>query len=306
MNAFLSSLKADLLDRRIRAVLVLLAAALVAALAYALTGGGPAPVIAPLPSPGAASGVSGVSPVAVSPNPNAAVAETTSGSSHQRGGRARDPFTPLPGSLATIASHAGTGKSPASGSRSAKSEVTKATNTGGSAPSSKPSTPAKPKPAYHVSVLFGEVPAGTPPQNALLTPYEDLKFQQKLPNPQNRVLAFNGVTPDGKLATFKFVGEAILRGTATCLPSASQCQMIALAQSQSEELELLPAAGGPPVVWELQVVSITTSNASAASVGKGFKRRSNGVLAVQAAAPAPSGPPSRLLVVTSGGAPAGH
>ena len=54
----------------------------------------------------------------------------------------------------------------------------------------------------------------------------------------------------------KLVGEAILRGPGVCQPSASQCEAIALAIDQIEELEYLPM-GGPPVTYELQVTSIS-------------------------------------------------
>ena len=105
-------------------------------------------------------------------------------------------------------------------------------------------------------MLFGVATAGTPPQNGQLTPYTDLAFQQKLPSPQDRLVSFAGVVSDGKQASFKLVGEAILRGPATCLPTPTHCEAIALAPSQTEELERRPAAGAPEV-FDLQVVSIT-------------------------------------------------
>ena len=107
------------------------------------------------------------------------------------------------------------------------------------------------------------MPPGTPPQSLQLTPYEDVARLTPLPNSDTPLLVFRGVTSAGKSATFTVVGEVILRGKASCQPSASQCQAIELKPGQSEELEYAPA-GGPVVVYELQLVSISSSKASAA------------------------------------------
>jgi hypothetical protein len=266
MNAFLNSIRADLLDRRLRAVLLLVAAALVGALAYALTGGSGSAGAPPPIAPPVISAGSGIAPVAVGASPGKAVAETTSGSSDQRGGSSRDPFTPLPGSAAPPTSASSAGKSSSSSSSANTSKSTSTTSAPATPPAShKPAAPAKPKPVYRVAVLFGEIPAGTLPQNAHLTPHQHLKAQQTLPSKQNQILSFKGVEAGGKRASFKLVGEALLRGPALCLPSASQCQEIALSQGQIEELEYLPHSG-PAVVYELQLVSITPTAASAAAV----------------------------------------
>ena len=45
--------------------------------------------------------------------------------------------------------------------------------------------PAKAKSPYVVDVLFGPIIAGTPLQNAQLTPYSDLALKQKLPSRQD-------------------------------------------------------------------------------------------------------------------------
>jgi len=276
VNAFLNSLKADLLERRLRAVLVLLTAALIGAVAYAVMGGSGSATAPPQGLPSASPGVSGITPVAVAPSANQAVAETTSGSPQQREGSGRNPFTPLPGATSALAgsSSKSNSKSPGSpasasshaGASSGAGKSTSGSSTGSPAPAAKkPAPAAKPHPVFHVAVLFGEVPAGTPPQKAQLTPYENLKPKQKLPSSQRPVLAFNGVTAPGRRAAFKLVGEVLLRGTTACLPSPTQCQQIALAKGQRVEFEYLPPSGAP-VVYELQVVSITSSKASAAAV----------------------------------------
>jgi hypothetical protein len=293
VNAFLSSLKADLLGSRLRAVLMLVTAALIGAVAYALSGGSGSATAPPSSSTLASPPGSGIAPVAVTPSANQAVAETTSGAVKQRGGSARDPFNPLPGSITgqATSSPASKGKatesSSSTGSKAGKSNPSAATESPAPA-AKKPAPAAKPQPVYHVAVLFGEIPTGTPPQSAQLTPYENLKLHQKLPSSKTPLLAFNGVTPSGKRAAFKLVGEVLLRGTTACRPSATQCQQIALTQGQSVEFEYQPASG-TPVSYELQVVSIASSKAAFAairrSLGSGL-RAPLSLEAVAAGAPA--------------------
>jgi hypothetical protein len=261
MNEFLTSVREDLLDRRIRPFLALAVVALLAALGYALLGGGGSSPASPAGT-GPQVGLPGSSGLQVSSaagNSNDAVAEITSGAAKQRRGAARNPFAPLPGAKAASNSSA-TSKSKgssSSGGASGTSESSKTTSSGsesgGAQPvSPKQSTPAKPRPAYNVSVLFGQAAPGTPPASAQLTPYSNLRFQQKLPSPQQRLLSFAGASSSGKTAQFKLVAELIPRGPGECKPSPTQCEAIALQSGQTEELEYLPPAGAP-VTYELQV-----------------------------------------------------
>jgi hypothetical protein len=278
VNAFLTSLKADLWDRRLRAVLLAVCLGLLGALVYALTGGssgppGPAAVAASPPSP------AGIAAVAAPTNSNQAVAETTSGASAQREGKSRDPFTPLPGSKPTATAASASSSAGSASQRAAKGAAQKTSESsggssggsssagsGGTSSKGGKSTPSphKSKPAYRVAILFGVVPEGTPAQSAQLTPYTDLKLGKKLPSSGTPLLSFHEVTAGGKRAVFQLIGEVFLKGSVPCSPSASQCKSIALAQGQSEEVEYLPAGGGRPVVYDLQVVSITTGKAAAA------------------------------------------
>jgi hypothetical protein len=129
---------------------------------------------------------------------------------------------------------------------------------------SKPSTPSKPTIVYRVSALFGVVPIPVPPTGAQLTPYESLKLLTTLPSAAQPLIVFRGVTPGGKAALFTVVGEAILHGSATCLPTATQCQVIELKPGQTEQLEYLPPSGAM-ITYELRVVSIKSSKASSAT-----------------------------------------
>jgi len=266
MSDFLTSIKADLLDKRLLPIVALVVLALVGAIAYAVLGGGSSASTPTAAVPSTAATAAGL---AVSQTtPETAVAETTGGASQQRKGYSHNPFTPLPEAKAktttttTASSTTGSSSSSSSGSSGSSS-----TSSGGSSPTapSKPSTPAKPKTVYHVAVLFGVLPAGATPQTATLTPYENLKLLTPLPSAKQPLIDFRGVTQGGKSVTFTLVGEAILRGQAACLPSDSQCEAIDLRTGESEQLEYVSAAG-QPVLYELRVVSIESSKGSAASV----------------------------------------
>ncbi len=276
MSNLLSSVKADLLDRRLLPVVALVAVALLAALAYAILGGGSS---ASTPTATLARGPATPQGVAISQTtPEKAVAETTGGASQQRSGAVHNPFTPLPEAKAKTTTPAASSKAastssgtPSSGS-SSSSSAGSGSGSGGSSPSTaspatpaKPSTPSKPKTVYHVAVLFGVLPAGATPQTAQLTPFENLKLLTPLPSDKQALVIFRGVTAGGKSATFTLDSEPILHGPAVCLPSTSQCEAIDLRQGQSEQLEYLSSTG-QNVVYELRIVSIVSSNASSAQI----------------------------------------
>ncbi|HWF32044.1 MAG TPA: hypothetical protein VG188_05745 [Solirubrobacteraceae bacterium] len=279
MNDFFDSLKSDLLDRRLIPALGLVAVVLVAAVAYAVLGGGS--------SAPASNAASPIAPVAKSPGlavsevktaDVTASAETTSGSPQQTAGASRNPFAPMPGvKQAQAASAAATSAATSSGSSTtttagASGSESSSSSTGGSTPApaeekKKSSAPTKPKAKqtqFHVDVLFGAATPATPPQSAALTPFNELKLQQPLPSSSQPLVVFRGVLAGGKSATFTLVGEAILRGPATCLPSASQCQAIDLQPGQTEELEYLPP-GADAITYELNIVSISSSKAKLSS-----------------------------------------
>ncbi len=283
MNEILTSLKSDLSDRRLLPVLVALCLALAGAVAYVVLDGGGSSEAGTAPSSAAAG--SNPSPVthgvnvAVSEakaNPNAAVSETTEGARYRHKPGSRDPFTPLPSpkaaSTAAAKSSGVSSPSTSSSSTSVEKSSSGSTSTGGS--STTPSTPVKPAPkkatpkppVYVVSAQFG-VLSTTPGQLAQLTPYPDLKRLQQLPSSQDERLIFSGARGNGKGAVFALSREAILKGPATCIPSAEQCEAIDLEAGQSEELAYLEP-DGQSVPYELKVLSITkeSSTASAASV----------------------------------------
>ena len=279
MSAFLNSVKADLLDRRIAPLVAVGVVALLAAVGYVAFGGGsssPTPATGSTPALSAAAGGIAVS----QPTTSKAVAETTNGVAEQRQGASRNPFAPLPSvarlqaaETAKTASATSVATSPPSSSTSSASSSTGSGSGSVTQPKSepapstptKPATPAKPQPGYDVVVLFGVIPPETPAESAQLTPYENIKLFTALPSAQLPLIAYRGVTAKGKSATFTLVGEVILHGGAVCLPSASQCQAIGLKAGQTEQLEYL-TPGGQAITYELRIVSISSKSASAASV----------------------------------------
>ena len=244
---FFSSLKEDLFGKRLLPFLIVLGVVLVAAVAYAVLGGGssssPTPVTASAPA-GASAAVGDVAVTQAPKNPNEPISETTDGTSKQHHGVAHDPFTPLP-----VAKQA---SSPSTTSSTASSSSPTTTPSAGSTPSSsssggttpKETTPAKPKVYvhYHVTAQLGVVPAvaeGAPAQPALLKTYKDMALDEPLPGKTNPQLVFLGVVlRTGKEALFGLTGAAILHGTGVCQPSATQCQAIDLQVGQSETLEV--------------------------------------------------------------------
>jgi hypothetical protein len=288
MNAvgdFFASLKEDLLGKRMLPVLVVLGVALIAAVAYAALGGGsstaPTPVTASAPT-GASAAVGDIAVSQAPANPNQPISETTEGTSKQHHGISHDPFTPLPEAkkAATPSAKSSTTSSASSPSTTPSAGSTpSAPSSGGTTPTTpKETTPAKPKVYvhYHVTAQLGVVPVvaeGAPAQPAQLKTYTDMALDEPLPDKANPQLVFLGVVlRTGKEALFGLSGAAILHGSGTCQPSATQCQAIDLQVGQSETLEVVEADGST-VTYELKLTSIskTTSTASTARVRDAFR-----------------------------------
>lgn len=277
MSDFVDSLRSDLLGRRLRLVVALLAIALIAAIVYAVLAGSgsSAPTaLSPVAPPAA-----GVRLTPVGTEASQASAETTSGAG-QSSGATRNPFKPLSEPKAKAASTSPAGASPSSGSTASGSQPNASTGpeTSPESKSSSGAAPSKPKAqkpqtVYRVSVGFGVAAPGTPVDATQLTPFANLARQQPLPSAQQALIVFRGVVAGGKSATFTLVGEAILRGTAVCRPSAAQCQTIDLKAGQTEELEYAPP-GAAPTNYLLHIVSIDSAKATASAARRILARES--------------------------------
>ncbi len=274
MSELLNSIKADLLDRRLLPLVGLVGVALVAALAYAVLGGGSSPSASAPPA--SASNTPAPTGLQVSATTaDRSVAETTDGAKEQRSGKSRNPFAALPGTKKETTSSSSTTTSKSGSSPTTSTESSgKSGGSGATAPTEpgkteEPAKTGKPKkPGYHVAVLFGIFPLGATPETVSLTPYENLKLQAPLPSAKNPLIVFRGVTAGGKSATFTLLGEAILHGLGACLPNAVQCQAIDVKPGQTEQLEYLNP-NGETTVYELRVVSITEAKAKASKASKG-------------------------------------
>jgi hypothetical protein len=263
MSEILQSLKSDLLDRRLLPILVLLGLALVGAVAYAVLAGGSssAPIaatgsIAPPPNQGPALAVQ-----EAGANPHAAAAETTDGARYQHKAGVHDPFIPLASPVVKAPAATTSG---ASSSKSPSSSSTPESKTGSTTPSSGGgTTPAQPAPkklkivhkfVATVSVLFGLAPT-VPGQLSQLTPYSAVKRLEPLPSSSDPLIVFEGVGSSRKSAIFTLTREAILKGSAVCLPTASQCEALDLPLGGSEELSYLEPTG-QTVTYELVLQAV--------------------------------------------------
>jgi hypothetical protein len=272
MSGFFTTLRADLTDRRLLPIVALVAVCLVAALAYAVLGGSsgasePSASSAPvaIPSPGIA--VTGATP-------EHAVAETTDGFKEQTSGNARNPFAALAGAAAPAKAAAASSAAPTTSTPSSTASEGTSTSGGSGGASPEPGgsgkSPSgetkkksnKAKTVYDVAVEFGTLPPGITPETAQLTPFTKLKLQTPLPSAELPLLIFRGVTAKGKSATFSVVGEAILSGTGSCLPSSTQCEAVDVKPGATEQLSYL-APDGQTTLFELRVLTITAKKTKA-------------------------------------------
>jgi hypothetical protein len=263
MNDFLNSVKDDLLDVRLRLVVLLLGIALVAAVAFAVLGGGSSGSTVGASAAPVASGVAGIS-ISQAPSSTEPVTETTNGAVQQRHGPLHDPFTPLPSATTKAAAPATSSSSSSSSSSASGGSSTSGskTSTPAPAPAPKATGPEKTKVTtrFEVTVQFGVLPApsieGTPTAPAPLKTYADIRLNEPLPDKTNPQLVFVGALKSTYLeAVFTLTGESILHGSATCVPSTTQCQAIRLQVGQTETLESVDSSGAP-VTYELRVLSI--------------------------------------------------
>lgn len=302
--SFLRSIATDFVEKRLWPFAALLAAALVAVLAYvAMSGGGqsapPAPVAAaPTTPPGPA--------VSEAPaNPNEAIAETTTGQRYQRQSGAHDPFASLGGSAPATAGAAGAkggsnsgtpvslGKATASGGASALTPPSIAPPASLKAPAGAPTgattAPSKPSAGsgtsgstatHPVEARFGVVPTTTGPDGTTqvhaptLTDHKNLARLTPLPDAKSPVVVYMGVRPDGKTATFALMHEAILRGDGACRPSALKCQLIDLRAGQKEQLDYVTPSL-QVVRYELDVVAVGAQNVAQSAAVRYFHRESS-------------------------------
>ncbi len=263
MRDLLNSIKADLVDPRLRVLVGLALLLLVGAVGYAKLGGSSSEATAPSSAPVTATThpTSSGPAVTAAPaaNPNAAAAETTYGTTYQHHGKLLNPFKTLPAPKAKPAAKPATPKAststPAASTPAAAPKTTPPapTHAGGSTPA--PAAPVKPKTRteYRVTVEIGPAPANSG-ETPHLTAYKNVKIGQPLPSKADPVIVLKSATiasdtekpaaPDGT-ATFSFnaANPPILNGPASCLPSSTQCEAFKLTTLVPEELQFAEADG---------------------------------------------------------------
>ena len=270
VTAFLSSLRADLLDRRMLPVLVAVIAVLVAAIGYAAFGSAgsvttPAVPAVPAAVPATGSGATGIAISQVSKGSTGPVSEVTSGSALQHAGPTRDPLAAPavkpPAKKAAAATKVTGSSSPKAVTPAVTVPVTP-----------KPAQPKKTKKAQKVDLFFGVVPAGTAAAVTGLPPYGNLTKVTPLPSAEENLIELVAVSGSIKAARFKFIQPMIPTGVAKCIPSPTQCEAIDLKPGQFEDLEYAPPNGGAAVLYQLQLFSISGGEASAASASRAARR----------------------------------
>ena len=260
-------------------MLALLGVALVAALAFAVLGGGSSTSSTPPAAIGSSgtTGATGAVAISQAPAANKAVSETTSGA-HQHSGTPRNPFTPLPSAAAKPSSagfDAGHVLLELLAGRLFELFLLGLVHRlrrfpGNEAGPQAGQAQAKPQKCLPGGCpLRGRASSVPPSQGIPVTPFNNLTRLYPLAVNGEAPLVFTGVTAGGASAIFTIVREVIPHGPAVCHPSASQCQAIQLKPGQSEELEYIPPSG-QALVYRLQLVSITAVHASAAKAAAAF------------------------------------
>jgi hypothetical protein len=285
MNEMLESIKADLTDRRMLPLVGLVVVALLAAIGYAVLGGsgGSSPAASASATAPRTAIPHGIVVSEAQTSAKEAIAETTDGAKVQRQGSARNPFHELPASVTGNQQSSGTSSSSAtsnatSSATSSKTESSAKTESGSKTESKSGGGATKPaakhKKVYDVALQFGAITSGAPVGAASLTPYTGLTRATPLPSSKERLIEFIGVTKShsGVSASFAVDTELILRGSASCLPSTTQCQVLDLQEGKTEQLEYLTPAG-TVATYELTVVSIVQQKASAATVSRVLHRQ---------------------------------
>jgi hypothetical protein len=277
MRDLFDSVKADLLDRRLRALVIFVGVLLIGAVAYAVLGGKSGSAT-PTASTGAAPGAAASTPTitqASTANPKAAQAETTYGKSDQHHGKLVDPFIELKSTTSTTKSASSSSStkgggssgvpssSGSSGSGSSSSSGSSGGSSGGAAPSPAPTPPVAPKThtVYHVNVELGPAPS-TPGEAVHLTTYKHVKIGSKLPSSSHPLVVLKAASLPAKIedasaasATFGLVSSPIVNGPGTCLPSDTQCESVKMMNGQLEELQYAEE-NGQVVTYLLRVVGV--------------------------------------------------
>jgi hypothetical protein len=283
--SFLTNIVSDLREKRLWPVAAALLVALVAIPVLLSTSSSPAPAPAPAtPAMIGAAVTGGTAVPAVSLSTSAQVSRLT--------GKARDPFTPQVVSAATPApsgstssastggaSAASTGATGQTGSTSAAGSTTSTASTGSSGAGTTPSpilptTPPKPPvtgltptESYHVAVSITNSSGGFD----RIDPLERLSV---LPSQQHPLLIELGVLKGGHRVLFVVQPGTVVSGPGTCTPGPIDCEILSLAQDQTETVSA-PGATAPAA--EFVVTEIAADQQASAAAASRIRRTESAV-----------------------------
>ena len=234
--SFLRDLWSDLADKRLLPVVSILIAGLIS---VPVVLGRPSDSETPPPAPELASANDIASPGKVTLDPNGPKPTLT-----QRQSKRRDPFARAKVKVKKAIT-AGAGVGTALGGAGAGGGTSSGGTTGTT------TTPAKkPAPATavrRVSVKFGQA-------GALKTFANVAKFTP-LPSESNPLLVFNGISKDGKSATFLVSSDATPSGEGLCDPDPANCQTLSLRAGETTFFDV-PSGTGGITQYELKVLVV--------------------------------------------------
>jgi hypothetical protein len=260
----LRNIWADLVEKRLWPIAVLLLAGVVAV--PVVLAKNPEPVPTPVANAVLARDGAGDKPTLVTLNAKPAVRE--------HDGRGRDPFVQPKGSTPQKAQALQSSTTTGGG---ATPTPTGGTDTGGSGTTGTGTTPSKPKstpkaPAanYVADLRFGQADS--------MKTLRDVARLTPLPSASSPFFVFLGVKEDGKTLVFLVSSDAKATGDGTCKPSKNNCETIELKVGDTEFFDLTTDAG----VQQYQMDIIKVSKTSKASSAKGASAARAGAKASKA------------------------
>jgi hypothetical protein len=274
LPAPLRTLVADLVERRLWPVAVVLVVALVALPAVVLGGAAEPPAATTgVPAPAGEAGEA------------SAVTLAKDGDNLRADGGRRDPFTQPAAKKAPAAkSEAGT-SNPATGGSTASTPDTSAStggstpdlgdigvvpvggSTGGSAGGSTGSGStgsSSDRDSWHVDLRFGK--------DGSLQSKSDVPRLSPLPSQTDPFFVFLGVAADGKTAMFLVSSDAQATGDGTCVPSPENCDRVEMQAGDTEFFDVA-TPDGKVVQYELDLVRISRKRSATAAVASAARSR---------------------------------
>jgi hypothetical protein len=269
--SFFKNVLSDLIEKRLWPLALALVAALVAV--PMVLGGGSDDTSAGTP----VAGVTGT-PAAAAPSQAEVVSlEEQAAGKVQRKGSLKNPFVQhhQPKVTTTTTPTASTtATTPAPQGSSAGGDTSGSTGGSSDTPTPTPTAPAPTAPTdpgktaketYRVNFTFGE-------EGAMKT-YSNVARLTPLPSSDNPFFVYLGLADDGKSAIFLIDGAADPSGDGKCMPSADDCEQIALKAGDTEFLDVSSGTAGT-VEYTLTVKSIKKATTSQASAAKARARES--------------------------------